>query len=178
MYSPGHLGVGLLVSAVLIVKLDPRQSLWITVYILIGAWFPDIDTELPLAHHGVTHTLTGAVVGSVLIGFVFVGLAAGHRRLADQDSIPPGNSRTLFLVSSGALFLGGVSHIAMDLISAPVSSEPLPLHPLWPFRDSEATWLLIPINSDLWNYGLLLAGSIAFVLIYISVHQGSKRPHP
>lgn len=177
MYPPGHLGVGLLVSAVLVAKLGPRQGVWITMCILTGTWFPDIDTELPLAHHGVTHTLAGAAVGSLLTGLAIVGFAVSHRRITGSDITLPGGSTTLFLTGSGAIFLGGVSHIAMDLISAPVSSEPIPLYPLWPFRDSEITWPLISINSDLWNYGLLLAGSIVFVLICISVHREDVRSH-
>lgn len=171
MYPPGHIGVGLLMSALLVVGIGPRRSLWVTVLVLLGTQFPDIDLLLPIPHHGVTHTLVGAIVSSVLLGLFVVGLAVLYRSKRGFGVPGAVNLPVLLITSSIAICLGQFSNIAIDLISAP-AGKPVPLYPLWPFGVGIVkTRPLMPVHSELWNYGLLLIGCVVFVVAYSRVHR-------
>jgi hypothetical protein len=172
MYPPGHYGFGLLLSAALVGLVGYRRAIFVTVFVLIGSRFPDVDTWGELPHHGVTHTVVGAFVSSIVIGLVIVGLGAIYREATDATLSAPVSPISLFERAAGAVFLGQLGHIALDLVSGPIPGEPNPFNPLWPVFGKKVTWELLPVYSARWNYGLLLLGLVTYTGVYLIVHGG------
>lgn len=173
MFPPGHYGLELLLSAALVSVVGARRALWVTLFVLIGSRFPDVYRWQELPHHGVTHTVVGAIVSSVIIGLVIVGTAAVYPEATDASLEKPVAPVALFKRGAGAVFLGQMGHIGLDLFSGPIPGEPIPFNPLWPVLGRKVTWELLPVYSTRWNYGIFLVGAVTSVAVYLAVHGDS-----
>lgn len=169
MFPAGHIGGALLVSAPTTRVLGPRQSLWFTACAVFGSRLPDVDTVLPLPHHGVTHTLAFVLAFSVGLGVATFVVAEAYvpAEVASVElRLPP---RTLLALTAGGLFVGGGSHVVLDILSVGTGTTPKLLHPLWPLRSNRVGYAIIPVRAAYTNLGLLAAGAAVYVWGYVTV---------
>ncbi|NIC00570.1 metal-dependent hydrolase [Halobacterium sp. R2-5] len=153
----GHFAMALLFAAPAWFLWGYRGALGFTGFTLVTAMLPDADLVLqhylPVTHHGVTHTfLFGAVVsllGAVVAARWLTG-PLNASRWVESTAIP---RETVFVFAASGLFVGGVSHIFADLLSAPDIAAPLA--PFWPVYREHVVVDVIYYNSPVWNFGLL-----------------------
>lgn len=171
MFPPGHIGGALLASALFVRVLGPRQGLWFVAFAVFGGRLPDVDTVLPIPHNGVTHTLVFVVASSVALGVV-AGAVVEHYPPAEAavDALPLSSSEVIVL-TAGGLFVGGISHIVLDVLSVGTAVDPKPLHPLWPYRSHRVGLGVIPVRSDVVNVGLMSIGIAVYTVVYVAVHE-------
>lgn len=172
MFPPGHIGGALLVSIPFIIKFGPRRALLFATLAVVGGRVPDMDTVLSIPHHGITHTLIFAVASSIALAIVAALIVEKYTPagvVADNLGL---SSRDLLVVAGGALFVGQVSHLVLDMLSVGTAvTEPAPLYPLWPFRSRGVAWAVIPVRSDYTNFGLLAVGTFVSNVVYIVTHR-------
>lgn len=163
----GHLGMALLFAAPAWILWRRRAALGFTAFALATAMLPDADLVLrrvlPITHHGVTHTLLFVALGSVLGGAVaarWLTARVNAHRWIRSSGIP---AETVFVFATTGLIVGGVSHLAADLLSAPDIAAPL--EPLWPFYAEPIIVDVIYYDSPLWNYGLFAVAAGLHLLL-------------
>lgn len=127
----GHVAMGLLWTVPAWFLWEQRISLTFIGFVLFAVMIPDVDINLPgVVHHGVTHTVvfvTGvALFGGALVTLVSAPMLRRWWRQSDRKSA----SRTVFGLTSGGLFVGGLSHLLIDMLSAGATGNP-PLEPFW-----------------------------------------------
>jgi membrane-bound metal-dependent hydrolase YbcI (DUF457 family) len=156
----GHLGMALLFAAGAWTVLDARTSLTFTAAVAAGGLAPDLDVYLkhvvPIAHHGLTHTLTFAVGVAAL--YVGGGLALAAVRGTDR--------RRAATLGAVAGVLGVSAHLTADLLTTPDVAPPL--KPLLPFSSSPVVVDVVYVYSDLWNVGLFVAGVLAHLVVGVA----------
>lgn len=166
----GHLGMALLWAAPAWFLWDGRETLVFVALVLSTAMLPDVDlvlTEvLPVTHHGITHTVLFVLVASLVAGAVVESTArarlASLLRSHRGDPLPGG---TLFLFVASGFFLGGLSHLFTDMLSAPDIAPPL--EPFWPLIDKPWSLDLIYYSAFRWNVGLLALGIALHVVVAV-----------
>jgi inner membrane protein len=165
MHLAGHLGMALLFTAIFAFVFERRVGVAFTALALTTAMLPDIDLLLsnyfPIHHHGVTHTLLFVGIASAILGTVLAAILRANEDVVEQVTSENRrlSYRTLWYFCTAAFFLGAFSHLFADILSA--SDIAPPLEPLWPIYGAELiTADVIPVNSDLWNFGLLLVGLV------------------
>lgn len=172
MFPPGHIGGALVMSAPFVRVLGPRQSLWFAAFAVFGGRLPDIDTTLPIPHHGITHTIIFVVASSLVLGIVAAAIVEWYPPAAVATATLSLSSRTVFVLTVGGLFVGGISHIILDILSVGTAiANPKPLHPLWPLHSRRVGLALIPVRAAYTNFGLLAIGAIVFIAVYLAVHD-------
>lgn len=171
----GHLAIALLFAAPAWFVWGRRGSLAFVGFTLVTAMLPDVDLFLrqvmpTVQHHGVTHTVFFVLIAS-LLGGTLVAKTLTERfnthAWIHSDSI---SRETVFVFTTGAFFLGGVSHIFADLLSAPDIAAPL--DPLWPLYAEPIVIDVIYYDSPIWNFGLL---AVAIVL-HVALDRWEKYP--
>ena len=167
MRPSGHIGIGLVLIAVVIFRLDDSTALRFTALAVPASLLPDVDVFLPVPHQGVLHTYPVMFLVSVVGGILIAGSNAvlGRIRDAEDDAggVTPGEAFTL---SAGAFLLGTVGHITLDLVSYRESLHGRPVEPLWPFTEWVPQVNLFPADPLLWNLGFLGLGVAAWVAAY------------
>jgi membrane-bound metal-dependent hydrolase YbcI (DUF457 family) len=167
----GHLGLALLWAAPAWIVWDNRVSLAFIGFTLVTSMLPDTDLVLqaflPVHHHGVTHTIVFVATVSLIAGAL---VEFGLKDRLERELLERKGYRTapggLFLFAAGGMFLGGMSHIFGDTLSAPDIAQPI--EPYWPFFDKPYTIDVIWYSSPWWNVGLLaVAIALHAVLAYL-----------
>lgn len=153
----GHVAMGLLFATPAWFVWTKRVSAVFVAITAVAALFPDVDLWFSrlfpgvVHHHGVFHTVVFVTIVSVVVGaLVAATLVSQVDRLVGFDRFDRGS---LFAFAGGALFLGGISHLFADSLSAPDIASPI--EPFWPFFDKPWSVDLIWYNSPWWNVGLL-----------------------
>lgn len=136
--------------------LGRRGALGFTAFTLLTAMLPDVDLVLsqylPIAHHGVTHTIVFVAIVSVLVG------AVASRWLTDwlnahswirSETIA---GKTVFAFATAGMLVGGMSHLFADVLSAPDIAAPL--SPFWPVYTEPVIVDVIYYQNPYWNFGL------------------------
>lgn len=167
----GHIAMGLLWAAPAWFFWSDRASIVFIAFTAIAALFPDIDLWVSalfpglVHHHGVFHTVLFVTISSLVVGaLIAVTLTRPIARRLDNERFDTGS---LFVFSTAALLLGGLSHLFADMLSAPDIASPI--EPFWPFFQKPWSVDLIWYNSPWWNAGLLIvAGLLHLGLAYIT----------
>jgi len=163
----GHVAFGLLFALPAWYLWNDRTSVAFVILAVVAALLPDIDTwfvgQFPDAihHHGVTYT----VLFVTLIGMAGAVLFAVFltKRFDDWNSSERFDRRRSFVFAFIGLFVGGLSHIFADMLSAPDISTPI--EPLWPFIEGSWGIDLVWYNSSWINVWFLLLMLIAHVVV-------------
>lgn len=172
----GHLGMALLWLAPAWFLLDYRKTAW--TFVVSGVLFgmlPDIDLVLEgifptVKHHGVFHTilavtLIAAVIGPV-VGKVVEAIAGGTDWLSPEAAAR--SVRFGFL----AVWIPGLAHVFADMLSAPDLADSI--EPLWPIYQGSIGVDLVWYNNPVVNLGLLVAGVVVNVGLYL--YTGDRSP--
>jgi membrane-bound metal-dependent hydrolase YbcI (DUF457 family) len=179
----GHLGTALLWAAPVWLFYEARISLVFIGLTVMTAHLPDVDLLLgrflPVAHHGVTHTVVFVTAVALIAGWITVfRFGSWIERQWLKGGHDPLSKRGLYAFVTGAFLLGGYSHLFGDVLSAPDIAQPI--EPLWPLVDKPWSVDVIWYSSPWWNSGLLLVAlSIHLVLGYLSIRSfpRSHRAH-
>lgn len=166
--APGHIGMALLLSAVAWAIWTGRTPVMFAALSLVTAMVPDVDLVLrhvlPIEHHGITHTVVFVVVVAVVMGALATQLLREPlNRLWRRPKADRPSGRKLFWFVGGAFLVGGLAHIVTDLLSAPDIAEPLA--PFWPVYDQHVVLDLVWYASPWANFGLLVAGVLAHLVL-------------
>ncbi|WP_123623578.1 metal-dependent hydrolase [Halorubrum sp. CSM-61] len=172
----GHLGMALLWLAPAWLVLDHRGTA--AAFVLSGVPFgmlPDIDLVLEgvvptVKHHGTIHTvlavtLMAAVIAPV-VGKIFEKIGDETAWLSPQAV--DNSVRLGFL----AVWIPGIAHLFADILSAPDIADSI--EPFWPVYPSSLGIDVVWYNDPLANWGLLAAGVLVNVGLYLYVDD--RRP--
>lgn len=159
--TPFHLGPGLLLGVMAFKFLN----LWA---ILLGSVVMDIEPLSLLIinpcyscpHHGILHSIIGAVLGSLIVAFVLWKLREPLNRISLKFRIQQSFSFLALFFSS---FFGWLIHIFLDNLTHhdvflfwPLKYKPL-------FFGPKIYWPL--------NYTLLILGVIGLIILYIKLKK-------
>jgi len=143
VYLPGHVGIGLLLSAPVVRRLvaadEPTAALAVAGVLVAASVAPDADEYLPLPHRGPTHTAWFALA------------LGGAAAAAPVAGVAPGRAPLL----AGAAVVGVAGHLAGDAVT------PMGIAPLAPLSARRVTLDLTPSAASRPNRLLLLAGVLA-----------------
>lgn len=149
LYTPGQLGAAALaiapVVALLVARRRERFAVSIAALTISLTLLPNIDTLLPIAHRGPTHTLQFAL----LVGLV-VGAAAGERAIRRGSPV--------FEHAAWGAFAGSYAilvHLAADVLT------PMGIRPFAPIADAHYTLAVVSTADPTANASLLFAGALA-----------------
>lgn len=159
----GHLGMALVWAIPAWFLWESRVSAMFIGLVLVTAMLPDLDLVLrnflPIVHHGITHTVVFVgVVSLVAAGITEALLRPWLERQWVKSEHYQISNWALFVFVAGAFLLGGLSHLFVDMLSAPDIAKPV--EPFWPLFDKPWSIDLIWYNSPWWNAGLLLVASL------------------
>jgi membrane-bound metal-dependent hydrolase YbcI (DUF457 family) len=160
----GHIAFGLLFAVPAWFLWHKRTAVAFVGLTAVASLLPDIDLWLQrffpgeFHHHGVTHTVLFAVVAA-LVGGTLVALLLS-RPVDEWVEGERFDRSSLFVFSTLAFLLGGLSHVFADMLSAPDISTPI--EPFWPFF--EKPWSVDLVWYDAW---WINAG---FITVMIVVH--------
>lgn len=169
----GHVAMALLLTTPAWFPWHRRFSVAFVGCALFTAMVPDVDLYLQgVPHHGPTHTVL--FVGLVALGGgVLVTVAAlpvlrrWERRSESGHRSGPGPSSRWgvygFVVTG--LFVGGSSHLFIDMLSAGTGGNP-PLEPFWPVFTAPVSIDFIYYSSFRWNGGLLVLALVVHVVLF------------
>ena len=139
---------------------------------------PDVDKYVAMAfpdavhHHGVTHTVVFVAGAAVVAGALATWLLTDRidRWVTHEEFDSP---RT-FAFATGAVLVGGLSHVFADMLSAPDISTPI--EPLWPVVDGSWGIDLIWYNDPLWNVVFLAVMLVAHGALAYSAFKLDRSP--
>lgn len=164
----GHLALGLLCAAPAWFLFEGRASPAFVGLVLSAAMVPDVDLYLPwVIHHGVTHTVAfvvfvSLVAAALLVSVALPALERWHRRHDELWEPPP----SLYAFGVGALLVGGLSHVAADMLSTSVSG--LAVEPFWPFFEKPfSVYVIESYSAPRWNGVPFLAAMLVHVVLYV-----------
>jgi len=128
--------------------------------VALAKWFPG-----QFHHHGVTHTVVFVVLASVVAGVVAAALLT--RPLDDWLGWDRFDRWSMFGFAFLAFFLGGLSHLFADMLSAPDISTPI--EPLWPLVQQPVGLDVIYYEDPLYN-GVFFVAMLALhtVVAYVA----------
>ncbi|MFW5916791.1 MAG: metal-dependent hydrolase [Halorubrum sp.] len=136
---------------------------------------PDVDLVLEgvlpaVKHHGVFHTillatLLAAVIGP-LVGKVVEAVAG------DTDWLSPEAAAHSIRFGFLAVWIPGLAHVFADMLSAPDLADSI--EPLWPLYHGSIGVDLVWYNNPVVNWGLLAAGVLVNVGLYL--YTGGRSP--
>ncbi|WP_227356292.1 metal-dependent hydrolase [Haladaptatus salinisoli] len=165
----GHIAVGALFAIPAWFLWNRRPAMLFIGITIVSALFPDSDLYLrkifpTIHHHGVTHTLLFAIVVSLVGGAIAAVVLTDY---LDRNWFPEGtlDRETVFVFCASAFFLGSISHIFADMLSAPDIAPRL--EPLWPLVNGQIVTLdLYYYNSPLVNFGLFAVALVIHAVLY------------
>lgn len=156
MYPLGHYGLALVFAAPIAWLLGRKAGTVFTMFTLLAAILPDIDTYVPyVQHHGLTHTFVFGVGAGLLTGAVAaVGIAViwGHTGPDRYRLLTP---RHAFIWGATGVFIGVSAHIVGDVFTVLAVTQPIT--PFWPI-DTQL------IQIDVWRYGVVRRNLLLFAL--------------
>ena len=163
----GHIAMGLLWGAPAWFLWESRVSLAFIGFVLLTVMLPDIDIYLPwVVHHGVTHTIlfvaVSAVLGGTLLGVVTTPVLRRWWRRSEHE---PVSRLSIYGFVVSGLFVGGSSHLFIDMLSAGAGGNP-PLEPFWPVFAKPFSVDFIYYSSFRWNGGLLVVALLLHVVLF------------
>lgn len=172
MVAPlGHVAMGLLWAVPAWFLWDGRISVAFVAFVVSTSLLPDIDYYLQAPvpgfhHHGVMHTALFVVVVAVLVGWLATTLVDRVvKRWWAREEEGWLAEREVYAFVTGGFILGGLSHLAADVLSAPDGSEPI--EPLWPVVETAIGLDVVYYADPKWNLGLLsVAVALHAVLAY------------
>ncbi|WP_231188243.1 metal-dependent hydrolase [Haladaptatus sp. DYF46] len=165
----GHIAVGALFAIPAWFFWSRRPAIVFIGITIISALLPDSDLYLrkvfpTIHHHGVTHTLLFTVLVSLIGGAIAAVVLPDY---LNQKWFPERSldRETVFVFCGSAFFLGSLSHIFADMLSAPdIASR---LEPLWPLVNGQIVTLdVYYYNSPLVNFGLLAVTLVIHAVLY------------
>lgn len=165
MESPGHLGLALLVATPVWFLAEPRISLAFVALVVSTAMLPDVDlllTQLlPIAHHGITHSLLFVVGAALALG----ALATGAVKLVEAhvDTDLPGIGWTFGFTTLG-FGTGAAAHLLGDFLTTPDVAPPI--MPFQPFTEATVILDIAYVYSPVWNLGLLAVGAVLNAVLW------------
>jgi len=164
----GHFGMALLWALPALVIWNGRASLAFIGLVLATAMLPDVDLVLsqflPIAYHGITHTILFVVTVGVVAGAVVeYGLKSWFERAWLRSEGHTISTGALFVFVAGALVPGGFSHLFADMLSAPDIAPPV--NPFWPVFSKPWSVDVAWYNSPWWNRGLLAVAATLHLLV-------------
>jgi hypothetical protein len=170
----GHIAMALLFASPAWLVWGSRGATAFTAFTLVTATLPDADlflrAVLPVTHHGITHTVlfvaAVSAVGGPLAGRLLTERFNAHpwvRSTALTDG-------TVTAFATAGLFLGGLSHLFADLLSAPDIAAPL--SPFWPVYPEPVIVDVLYYDSPYWNFGLL---AVALAL-HLALFRWARTP--
>lgn len=149
MHGPGHIGIGLLLSAPLGFELaaagQPALAILACAVAVAAAVLPDADVYLPIAHRGPTHT----------IAFVAVVPPIASAAAAVPTVLLGGPAWEIGAVVGVAAAVGAGSHLAADAFT------PMGIRPFRPLSSRRYTLNAVPSRHRLLNGTLLVCGVLA-----------------
>lgn len=161
----GHYGAALLAASVIVYGLRRKEGLLFTLFVLLAAMLPDVDTPLPwFVHHGVTHTIAFGVGVAVVGGLLVTASFVVYQRVTGRYPGEPTAGRVLTLAVPG-LFVGVLSHLAADALTI-LPPGTLPIRPFWPVVARPVRFELLAPFSHASNVSLLLVGGAAWALAF------------
>ncbi|EMA17299.1 metal-dependent hydrolase [Haloarcula marismortui] len=177
MHKPGHFGLSLLATSLLVlIVVDlgyPHWGILIAAAGTAGGNLPDIDNKplVPFSHHGWTHTVLFTLIAGVAI--VPLALAGYWSILQFGQGIPvavPAPSQLEFLGLSVILYiaavLGGLSHLFGDTLST--AGGKLLIRPWKPISNNYVRIGITTADSPVYNTGFFIAGVISHGIVYQS----------
>ena len=175
MFPLGHVGMALLFVAPAALLLDRKR--WyppVAALALATALLPDVDGKIPFSHHhGGPHTLLFAVSVSLAVGLALAFVSANVLWLVRRiDGVPAFRPRSAFALGFGGAFAGLASHLFADLLMIPIGDNPV--EPFWPVSNRPVALGLMHPGDPAWNYGLLIAGIVTQVLLFVLVVRRAR----
>jgi formate/nitrite transporter FocA (FNT family) len=172
----GHLAFGLLFAIPAWFLWNRRASVAFVGLAVITSLLPDIDLWLQklfpgaVHHHGVTHTVLFVTIASIVGGAIVAGLFTDKiDSWIDSERF---SAKSLFVFSTVAFWLGGVSHVTADMLSAPDISTPI--EPFWPFFDKPWSVDLVWYNAFWINFGFFAV----MILLHVALaYWSTPRDH-
>lgn len=126
----------------------------------LSEWFPG-----QFHHHGVTHTVLFAVLAGLVAGLAAAALLT--RPVDDWLGWERFDRWSMFAFASLAFFLGVLSHVFADMLSAPDISTPI--EPLWPVVEGSWGYDLIYFSDPLFNGVFLVAVAATHLAVALLV---------
>jgi len=173
----GHLGMALLWLAPAWFLLDYRKTAvaFVAVGVPFGMW-PDVDLVLEgifptVKHHGVFHTLLAVTLFAAVLGPV-LGKAA-EAVAGDTDWLSPEAAAHSVRFGFLAVWIPGLAHVFADMLSAPDIADSI--EPLWPIYGGSIGVDLVWYNNPVVNWGLLVAGVLVNVGLFLYTGGRSSR---
>ncbi|WP_050032420.1 metal-dependent hydrolase [Halorubrum halophilum] len=171
----GHLGMALLWLAPVWFLVDYRRTA--VAFVLVGTPFgmlPDVDLVLPrliptVKHHGVFHTVLAVTLFAAVIGPLvgkFLEWIDGETDWLSPEVVSH-SVRFGFLT----VWISGLAHLFADILSAPDIADSI--EPFWPIYPSSLGIDLVWYNDPVVNWGLLAAGVLVNVGLYLHVGDTS-----
>lgn len=167
----GHVAMGLLWAIPAWFVWTKRTSLVFIGMVAVFALLPDIDLWLErlapsvVHHHGVTHTVVFIAAISVIVGVIAAAVLT--RPLDRWLGYERFDAGSMFAFTTGAVLLGGLSHLFADMLSAPDIATPI--EPFWPIVNKPWSLDVIYYNSPWWNIGLLTVAVLLHIAIAYTV---------
>lgn len=167
----GHVAIGLLFAFPAWLIWDGRVAGAFVGLTVLTSRLPDVDLVLqeygfPVAHHGITHTLVFVLVFSVVVGIALSALFRPVlRRWWRMDEGEDVGWQPLFVFVTGALALGGVSHLIADGLAADWAE---PIEPFWPFLEWSVEVGVVSYDSVVANLGLLVVAVVVHLALVLS----------
>lgn len=155
---------------------DRRAALGFVALGLPFGLLPDTDLWLKrvfstVKHHGVTHTVLFVSVAAVVIGAI---LGKWVVPWLQERYIPESDVGNRYTYAIGAVWVGGLSHIFADMLSAPDIAEAV--EPFWPIYRQSLGIDVVWYNNPFFNWGLLLGGIALVALLWWTGDERGSRP--
>lgn len=174
VYPLGHLGMALLFAAPVAVLLDRKTATGFSLFVLVTALLPDVDTYVPfLTHHGATHTIAFAVVAGPVGGLLIAGGLVALRAATDSAALRRLSPTRVFLLGGLAVSVGALSHVVSDLLVVLPGTEPIPL--FWPVVGEKYEIAVVHLGGPVRNAGLFVGGLLAHMVVSWRVANGGAR---
>lgn len=168
MYSPGHVGMALLLYSIvgyaMLNRQYDRHALAGGVIVVLVTMLPDWDGSVGwLAHRGLTHTVWFALIVGLVVGLVVV--SAGRSRQFDTD-----------LVVVHGWWAGSLSSFSIGVHLLADSINPMGISPFAPFWDVHISFNLVPASDPLANAALFAIGVTTASLVWQTNDPFARNP--
>ncbi len=164
----GHLGMALLWLAPSWFAFE--QSKTAATFVVAGVPFgmgPDLDLVFSrlfrtIGHHGIFHTILAVTVFAAVVGPVVGTLL--EKVIGGSDWFAVESTRESYRFGFVAVWIGGLSHIFADMLSAPDISQAV--EPFWPLYFESISVDLVWYNAAWVNWGLVIAGILVNAALF------------
>lgn len=165
----GHIGMALIWLAPAWVHFEsPKTAAVFVVTCAPFGMLPDVDLYLSnlfttVHHHGVFHTIVVVTLLSAVIG-PLLGMLL-DRLVETSGEFVPNQSRIPATMWSLGVWIGSLSHLFADMLSAPDVAPPI--EPLWPVYNGQLLHIdLVWFTSPRATWGLFAVGILLNAVLY------------